>query len=232
MQFVPRACAAIASSSSLRALARDVLEFITRAARRIDLVLARVTRRRPRATAINARCARQRWLSAARGAVAAYVEIMPRKRRSMRRAAACDELEDVAGQCASDELDAMAAHARGTIALAAGDAQAALVAARRGAAGLATRPRRLTWVARVRFARCARLPRAPVTTTVRGWNSDAFTYPRSNNSALQRIWRGVAALEDPAASPGSPRPDAARTAGCCACCHRQDEQGDAPLSCS
>jgi len=44
---------------------------------------------------------------------------------------ACDELEDIAGRCGSDELRAIAAYARGAIALAAGDAQAALLAARR-----------------------------------------------------------------------------------------------------
>jgi DNA-binding CsgD family transcriptional regulator len=43
---------------------------------------------------------------------------------------ACDELDEVAIKCASSELDAIAAGARAALALAAGDAQAALLAVR------------------------------------------------------------------------------------------------------
>jgi DNA-binding CsgD family transcriptional regulator len=44
---------------------------------------------------------------------------------------ACDELEQIAAGCGSDELHALTAHARATLALADGDAQAALLASRR-----------------------------------------------------------------------------------------------------
>ena len=46
---------------------------------------------------------------------------------------ACGELEEIANRCGSNELDAIAATARAALALAAGDAQAALVSSRRAA---------------------------------------------------------------------------------------------------
>jgi DNA-binding CsgD family transcriptional regulator/tetratricopeptide (TPR) repeat protein len=60
----------------------------------------------------------------------ACVEIMLAAGNVDAARSACDELAAVAADCASAELDAMALYARGTLALAAGDAQAALLASR------------------------------------------------------------------------------------------------------
>jgi DNA-binding CsgD family transcriptional regulator len=61
----------------------------------------------------------------------AYVEIMLASGDVEAAGAACRELEEIAERQASDMLDAMAAHARGQLALAEGDARGALVALRR-----------------------------------------------------------------------------------------------------
>ena len=63
----------------------------------------------------------------------AYVEIMLAVGDAEAARGACAELEQVAGGQESDMLSAMAAHARGALDLAAGDARAALVALRRAA---------------------------------------------------------------------------------------------------
>jgi DNA-binding CsgD family transcriptional regulator len=62
----------------------------------------------------------------------AQVEIMLALGDLEEARAACRELEEIAARQGSDALEAMSAHARGAVALAEGDAQAALVALRRG----------------------------------------------------------------------------------------------------
>jgi DNA-binding CsgD family transcriptional regulator/tetratricopeptide (TPR) repeat protein len=63
----------------------------------------------------------------------AYVEIMLEAEDVEIARSACRQLEEIARRQGSDALDAMSAYARGTVALAEGDPQAGLVAARRGA---------------------------------------------------------------------------------------------------
>lgn len=62
----------------------------------------------------------------------AYVEIMLEADDVETARSACRQLEEIAQRQGSDALDAMSAYARGTVALAEGDAQAGLMAARRG----------------------------------------------------------------------------------------------------
>jgi DNA-binding CsgD family transcriptional regulator len=63
----------------------------------------------------------------------AYVEIMLEAGDVETARSGCRQLEEIAQRQGSDALDAMSAYARGTVALADGDPQAALVPARRGA---------------------------------------------------------------------------------------------------
>jgi DNA-binding CsgD family transcriptional regulator len=67
------------------------------------------------------------------GLLPAYVEIMLATGDLGAARAGCDELDAIAGRWRSDLLGAMAAHARGAVALADGDARAALVSLRRAA---------------------------------------------------------------------------------------------------
>jgi DNA-binding CsgD family transcriptional regulator len=60
----------------------------------------------------------------------AYIEIMLQKGDVEAAGSACDELNQVAIKCASNELDGIAAAARAALALAMGDAQGALLAVR------------------------------------------------------------------------------------------------------
>ena len=154
---------------------------------------------RAAATAINrALCATSGALRRAR-LLPAYVEIMLAQNDVDAARGACDELEDIAGQCASDELDAMAAHARGTIELASGDALAALVAARRAQHGWqqAEAP---YMVARVRLL-AALACRALGDHDGAGLEFDAARTAFEQLGAAADLAR-VAALENPAASPG------------------------------
>ena len=63
----------------------------------------------------------------------AYVEIMLEAGDIETAHSACRQLEEIAQRQGNDALDAMSAYARASVALAASDAQAGLVAARRGA---------------------------------------------------------------------------------------------------
>jgi DNA-binding NarL/FixJ family response regulator len=69
------------------------------------------------------------------GLLPAYVTIMLAAGELERAAGGCRELEEIAERLGSEALGAMARHARGAVALAHGDAEAALVALRASARG-------------------------------------------------------------------------------------------------